>query len=175
MLLVLYLIVADGTHAVVSRDVALQEARNAGLDLVEVAPQSQPPVCKLLDAQAEKEKKEVLMRERQESKRSVRSRRKHEEKEMRFSARTAENDMQMKLSKARSLLQAGNTVKLTVRFKKGERLGKTRKELGTELLGYIENQLSSIATRIREPSMKGPFMSMQVAPNSSGNDDKPKQ
>jgi translation initiation factor IF-3 len=114
---------------------------------------------------AEKEKDAAKERERAAERLAEKTRRKHDVKELRFSARTADNDMQMKLSKAREMLSDGNNVKLTVKFKKGERLGKRRNEFGKELLERIEHQLSTNSKRVRDPVMQGPvFMSMQLAP-----------
>ena len=104
---------------------ALRAAQKEGLDLIEIAPQAKPPVCKLVDYKRfiyEQEKKRA--KERKGVKKA-------ELKEVRFTPFIAENDFQVRLRRARRFLKNGSKLKLSVKFK-GRELGK--KQFGYQIL-----------------------------------------
>ncbi len=150
------LIGPDGSNlGVVTLEEALRRAREANLDLVEVAPSADPPVCRILDfGKFLYEKKK---RERESKKRRV----KVEIKEMRLRPRTALHDRNIKLRDAREWLQEGKKVKVVILFR-GREI--TYPELALEDLKEIAEALSDIAFVEKPPSVEGRTMSMILAP-----------
>ncbi len=138
-----------------TREEALRRAREANLDLVEVAPTADPPVCRILDfGKFLYEKKK---RERESKKRRVRV----EIKEMRLRPRTALHDRNIELRDAREWLQEGKKVKVVILFR-GREI--TYPELALEDLKEIAEALSDIAFVEKPPSVEGRTMSMILAP-----------
>lgn len=149
-------ILADGSNGgiMATRD-ALKLAQDAGLDLVEVNPKAQPPVCKIVDygkykyeekkkAQADKKKQQV-----------------QELKELTFRPNTDENDLNHKLEQAKEFLQEGDRVKFTVRFRGREIV---HANLGKEKLEYCLEQLQGLITDKPQINLEGKFMSMICSP-----------
>jgi translation initiation factor IF-3 len=121
-------LVGEDGHEVLSRYEALNRAQQAGLDLVEVDGKADPPVCKLMDFS--KEKFKVKKQEKDLRKKQLERRRLDDLKEVRFSSRTEQKDLEMKAETVTRLLVRGHRVKLAVQFHgndKGE-------EVGVELL-----------------------------------------
>ena len=116
---------------------ALKVAREQGLDLVEVSPQSTPPICKIMDYG--KWKFENKKRERQ----SKKNQSKILIKEIQLRPRTGEGDINIKLEKARGFLSQGHKVKVNLRFHGREM---AHKELGFNILKDIEKRLSDVAS-----------------------------
>jgi len=115
---------------------ALRIAEEKGLDLVEISPNANPPVCKILDYRKfiyEQQKREKTQRKQQSS---------QEMKELRFTWRTAEHDFNFKVRHAREFLEEGNKVKATVMFR-GREIA--HREVGEELLSKFVESLSDIA------------------------------
>lgn len=138
-----------------TREEALRRAREANLDLVEVAPSANPPVCRILDfGKFLYEKKK---RERESKKRRARV----EIKEMRLRPRTALHDRKIKLRDAREWLQEGKKVRVVILFR-GREI--TYPELALEDLKEIAEALSDIAFVEKPPSVEGRTMSMILAP-----------
>lgn len=134
------------------------------LSLSVVAGKADPPVCKLVD---EKQEREERARRERERRRAERERRKAEAKEVRFSTRTEANDLSMKLSKVERMLDEGHSVRLAVRFRRGDRLSRPRETVGKELLEHLESKLSAKAYRQHPPRMPSPaYMHLQLAPSS---------
>jgi translation initiation factor IF-3 len=134
---------------------ALKMARDKGLDLVEVAPQSRPPVCKLLDYgkykfDLEKKNREAKKKQKQQKL-----------KEIRMQPKIEEHDMDFKTKHIRDFLEDGSKVKVTVRFR-GREMAHT--ELGRDVLDKIVDRLGDSANLDRRPSMEGRFMSMILSP-----------
>lgn len=130
-------------HEVLSRYEALQRAQQAGLDLVEVDGRADPPVCKLMDFS--KERFKVKKQEKDLRKKQLERRRLDDLKEVRFSSRTEQKDLEMKADSVTRLLARGHRVKLAVQFHgndKGE-------EVGVELL---ERAMSLIPTEMKVES-----------------------
>ncbi|MBN1666632.1 MAG: translation initiation factor IF-3 [Anaerolineales bacterium] len=150
------LIGADGTnHGVVSIQQALQLAQEAELDLVEVAPAADPPVCRIMDVGKfiyERQKKEKEARKAQT---------KIEIKEIRIRPKTTDHHRGFKVRDARRWLEEGKKVKVRVRFR-GREIHYP--EIALEDLKEIAEELSDIATVEQAPSREGRTMLMVLAP-----------
>ncbi len=150
------LIGADGDNVgVVTLTDAQQMARDAGLDLVEVAPNADPPVCRIMDFGKfiyERAKKEREAR---------RSQTKVEIKEIRLRPKTTEHHRQFKVRDARRWLQEGKKVKVRVRFR-GREIHYP--ELALQDLRDIAEELGDISIIELAPSMEGRSMLMVLAP-----------
>ncbi|WP_236691516.1 translation initiation factor IF-3 [Ornatilinea apprima] len=154
------LIGADGDNlGVVDTREALKIAREAELDLVEVAPNSDPPVCRVMDFG--KFLYERTKREREARKQQV----KVEIKEIRLRPKTNEHHRSFKTRDARRWLEDGMKVKVTVRFR-GREI--TYPELALEDLQEIADELADIAVVEQRPNMEGRVMTMLLSPNKEG-------
>ncbi len=149
--------IRDGDQlGIMSVDDAQRLADDADLDLVEVAPTADPPVCRLLDYG--KFKYEQAKRER-ESRRGSRS---VELREVRLgSVKISQHDLDFKSKTARKLLGGGDKVKISVRFRAREI---THPEVGRELLDKFYAMIEDVAKIDRNPNMEGRSMSMIVEP-----------
>jgi len=145
-------------------DKALQVANERGLDLVEVAPGSVPPVCRLLD----------YGRYRYEQTKKERKARKGQRggalKEIRVRPRMKEHDLETKIKIARKLLEGGDKVKFFVIFR-GREI--THPELGLKLLRKATDDLKDIAVLDGTPSSEGRIMSLVLSPTSTKQTKKP--
>jgi len=150
------LIDARGTMVgVVSTDDALQRAADAGLDLVEVAGNVDPPVCKILDygkLKYETQKKEAEARKKQKI---------IHIKEIKMRPTIDDNDYDVKMKNVRRFLDEGDKVKVTMRFR-GRELA--HQELGTQLLERVRTDLEELAKVEQFPRMEGRQMVMVIAP-----------
>ena len=146
----------EGTQVgiIATRD-ALEMARERGLDLVEVAPNAVPPVCRLMDYG--KFRYEQSRKERE----SRRNQHVVELKEVRLSPKIDDHDLDTKGRQAAKFLGEGDKVKLTVRFR-GREMAHT--DIGMGLLVQLAEQLRSSGTVELAPKMEGRAMSMVVAP-----------
>lgn len=149
----------DGRQlGVMSRAEALALAREQNTDLVEVAPQVDPPVCRLMDFgkfQYERAKKE---REARRAQKEI------EVKEIRLRPKTGEHDIEVVLRRARKFLQDGSKVKARVRFR-GREI--THPEVAVELLQRVANDLQDVADVEKAPGMEGRSLLMILTPKSS--------
>ena len=131
------LVDAEGQmQGVVPAEVALQQAQEAGLDLVEVSPNADPPVCKILDYGKFKY---------EQQKRDHEARRRHkggELKEVRFRPKTDTHDREIKLNRARAFLQSGHRVQLTMLFRGREM---QHRDLGGNMLREIAKDFEQVA------------------------------
>ncbi|MFQ5629400.1 MAG: translation initiation factor IF-3 [bacterium] len=132
-------------------DEALRLAENAGLDLVEVAPNADPPVCKIMDFG--KYKYELSKKEKSSKKKQVII----NVKEIRLRPKIEEHDYDFKMKHARKFLEAGNKVKATVLFR-GRELA--HKEFGRKILDRLQEDLSDVAKVERAPLLEGRNMVM---------------
>ena len=138
---------------------ALKVAREAELDLVEVAPNSTPPVCRVMDFGK-------FLYERTKKEREARkSQTKIEIKEIRLRPKTNEHHRSFKVRDARRWLEEGMKVKVTIRFR-GREI--TYPEIALEDLREIAEELSDSATIEMAPSMEGRTMMMVLAPAKPG-------
>ena len=148
---------ADGTnHGVVSIQDALQVAQESNLDLVEVAPNADPPVCRVMDVGKyiyERKKKE---REAKKAQSKV------EIKEIRLRPKTSEHHRGFKVRDARRWLKEGKKVKVRIRFR-GREIHYP--EIALEDLKEIAEELDDIAVIEHAPSREGRTMLMVLAPS----------
>lgn len=134
---------------------ALDKAREADLDLVEVAPQAVPPVCKLLDYgkfKYEQAKKERDSRKGQHA--SVL-------REIRMRPKIDVHDLDMKARNAEKFLKSGDKVKVTVMFRGREMV---HPEIGRALLDRVADNLKAVSVIEKPPNMEGRFLSTILAP-----------
>lgn len=132
---------------------ALKLAQEQSLDLVEINPKTTPPVCKIIDFgkwKYEEKKKQSEARKNQKS---------SELKEITLRPKTEENDLSHKLASARTFLEEGNNVKLTVRFRGRE---VTHPQYGEERLKWLIERLKDISTSQSQITMEGKIMSVTV-------------
>jgi translation initiation factor IF-3 len=135
---------------------ALQIARTRGTDLVEVAPNAIPPVCRLMDYGK-------FLYERSKRDREARKSQKQTEvKEIRLRPKTGEHDIAYKVRDARRFLERGAKVKVRIRFR-GREI--THPEVAQELLDRIAGDLSDVAAIEKGGEMEGRTMLMILSPN----------
>jgi translation initiation factor IF-3 len=146
----------DGSGAVFEFQVALELAEEQGLDLVEVAPNQSPPVCKLLDYGRFKFQQQK--RERDAKKGQARN----ELREVRLSMKIGEHDFLSKVRRARDLLAGGAKVKVTVRFR-GREIA--HPDLAVKLLRRAAEALADGAKLERAPMMEARALSIILAPD----------
>ena len=140
---------------IVSLDQALEFAEEAVLDLVEIAPNAEPPVCRVMaygkyryaaskkQHHAKRRQKQIIV------------------KEVKFRPGTDIGDYDVKLGRLKKFLQAGNKTKVTLRFRGREM---NHPELGRSMLSRVEQDLADIAVVEQEPVMEGRQMVMLLAP-----------
>ncbi len=150
------LIGADGAQiGIKSLEDAKQLAEDAELDLVEISPDAEPPVCRLMDYgkyQFEQNKKRHAARKKQKQ---------IHIKEVKFRPGTEEGDYQVKLRNLVRFLSNGDKAKVTLRFRGREM---AHQELGAQLLKRVEEDLAEIGTVEQYPRMEGRQMVMVIAP-----------
>lgn len=150
------LIGEDGEQlGIVSLREALLKAEDAELDLVEIAPQAQPPVCRIMDYgkfkyQEQKKQHEAKLKQKQ-----------IQVKEIKFRPRTDEADYQVKLRNLVRFLTEGDKTKVTLRFRGREM---AHQEFGVQLLKRIEEDLSEYGSVEQFPKLEGRQMVMVLAP-----------
>ncbi len=140
---------------VVSLRDALLAAEDANLDLVEVAPQAEPPVCKILDYgkfKFEAQKKAAEARKRQKI---------IEVKEIKLRPNIDDNDYDVKMRAARRFLEEGDKVKVTMRFRGREM---AHQDLGMNVLMRVRDQLDELAKVEQMPKLEGRQMVMVMSP-----------
>jgi len=147
---------ADGEMVgVLSRDEALALAEESGLDLVEIQPTADPPVCRIMDygkfkfeaqkkANAAKKKQKIV-----------------EIKELKFRPTTDDGDYNIKMRNLRRFLEEGDKVKVNIRFKGREM---AHQELGMEMARRIETDLGDEVVIEQRPRLEGRQMIMMIAP-----------
>ncbi len=138
-----------------NREEALQIAEDAGLDLVEIAPQADPPVCRIMDYG------KFLFEESKKAQAARRKQKQVQVKEIKFRPGTDEGDYQVKLRNLTRFLSDGDKAKVTLRFRGREM---AHQELGRRLLKRVEEDLSEIAVVEQYPKMEGRQMVMVLAP-----------
>jgi translation initiation factor IF-3 len=134
---------------------ALEMAEEEGMDLVEIAPNGEPPVCRIMDYgkfKFEQAKKASQAKKKQKL---------IQVKEVKFRPGTEEADYQVKMRNVRRFLDEGDKVKLTLRFRGREM---AHRELGAAMLERIETELGEDITVEQRPRMEGRQMVMMIAP-----------
>ncbi len=151
------LIGADGQQlGIVSLSEALNEANEASLDLVQMAKDGNPLVCKLMD-----HGKHIFDVKKQKAA-SRKKQKRIQIKEIKFRPVTEENDYQIKVNKIKSFLNDGNKAKITLRFRGREM---AHQDIGLDLLKRVENDLETIATVEQFPTLEGRQLVMMMSPN----------
>jgi translation initiation factor IF-3 len=150
---------AEGEQAgIMTSADALEKAKAAGLDLVEVSPNAAPPVCRIMDFgkfRFENSKKNQASKKKQK---------RTQVKEIKFRPRTEEGDYQVKLSKLIRFLENGDKTKVTMRFRGREF---AHQELGMELLKRVVADLEEYGTVEQMPGMEGRQMVMLLGPKKT--------
>lgn len=140
---------------IVPLEEALQRAREAGVDLVEVAPDANPPVCKMLDYG------KVKYRQKKRSHQAETKRHQTHLKEIRLTPKTEEHDLKIKLERARKFLQRRDKVFINMRFRGREM---SHADLGRTMLERIGKELEDIAKVEQTSRLEGRRMTMTLAP-----------
>lgn len=148
----------DGSEVVPTRK-ALDMARQNGVDLVEISPNAQPPVCRLIDYS------KFLYQQKKHQKELKQKQVKVEVKEIRFGPQTDEHDYQFKLKHAREFLNEGNKVRAYVFFRGRSILFK---EQGEVLLLRFANDLEEFGKVEQMPKLEGKKMFLYLAPKKVG-------
>ena len=138
-----------------SLDEALNLAYEAEMDLVEVAPDSSPPVCRIMDYG------KYLFEENKKRHAAKKKQKQIQIKEVKFRPGTEEGDYQVKLRNLTRFLSNGDKAKVTLRFRGREM---AHQELGLQLLKRVEEDLAEIGTVEQYPRLEGRQMVMVIAP-----------
>ena len=151
------LIGADGEMVgIVSIREALAAADEAGLDLVEISPNAEPPVCKVLDYGKFKYEEQKKANEARKKQKII------EVKELKLRPMIGDHDYDVKLRAARKFLDEGDKVKFTMRYR-GREL--SHQELGLKVLQQVKADLAEISKVESEPRMEGRQMIMMLSSN----------
>jgi translation initiation factor IF-3 len=159
-------IVGDNGNTVMPTRQALDMARDQGVDLVEISPNANPPVCRLIDYS------KFLYQQKKRQKEMKAKQVKVEVKEIRFGPQTDEHDYQFKLKHAKEFLEDGNKVRAYVFFRGRSILFK---EQGEVLLLRFANDLEEYGKVEGMPSLEGKKMFLYLAPKKSGSQKKSQQ
>ncbi len=152
------LIGSDGSQVgIVDIATAIETAQKDGLDLVEISPDAEPPVCKVMDygKHVFDIKKKLAQQKKKQKQTQV--------KEMKFRPGTDEGDYQIKLRSLVRFLENGDKAKVTLRFRGREM---AHQELGAEMMKRVEADLSELAQVEQYPKLEGRQMTMVLAPLS---------
>jgi translation initiation factor IF-3 len=149
----------DGSQlGVITRNEALRLAEERGLDLVEVSPNADPPVCKIVDwGKYNYQKTKQLQKSKQNAKAL-------EVKQMRFGLKISDHDLGVKLKKVTGFLDAGHKVKLTVFFRGREN---AHKELGFKLAEKVIELFGETITVDQQPQLSGKQLSFVIRSNNA--------
>lgn len=142
-------------HGAVSVAKAIQMAKSAGLDLVEISPNATPPVCKILDYgkfKYEAQKKASLAKKKQKT---------VDVKEIKLRPGIEKHDYDVKMRSIDKFLNAGDKVKVTLRYRGREM---AHQELGMEVLNRVREQFAEVTKIEQMPKMEGRQMIMIMAP-----------
>lgn len=138
-----------------SRSAALQMAADAELDLVEVSPTAEPPVCRIMDYG------KFLFEQNKKAHAAKRKQKQIQIKEVKFRPGTEEGDYQIKLRNLIRFLSEGDKAKVTLRFRGREM---AHQEIGRELLQRVQGDLAPYGQVEQFPQMEGRQLTMLIAP-----------
>lgn len=141
---------------IVSLEEALAAAQAKDLDLVEISPDAEPPVCRMMDYGKH------LFDLKQKQKEGRKKQRQTQVKEMKFRPGTDDGDYQVKLRNLVRFLESGDKAKVTVRFRGREM---AHQNLGLELLQRVEADLAGVGQVEQRPNMEGRQMIMILSPS----------
>ncbi len=134
---------------------AIALAEEQGMDLVEIAPQAEPPVCRIMDwgkYKFEESKKQQVQRKKQKQ---------IQVKEVKFRPGTEDHDYDVKMRNLNRFIEEGNKVKVTLRFRGREM---AHQDLGMDLLKRVEADMEDLVSVEQFPRMEGRQMVMMLAP-----------
>ena len=140
-----------------SRDAALNLARQYELDLVEVSPKSVPPVCRIMDYGKFKYQQSKKVQEGRKKQSFVQI------KEVKVRPKTEEHDLQIKIRRVREFLEKGHKVKVSLMFR-GREI--SHPELARRVIGRITEGIQDVGTVEMEPRMEGRFITMMIGVRS---------
>ena len=146
---------AGTNHGAVPIQTALEKAAEAGLDLVEISPNANPPVCKLLDYGKYKFQAQKKAAEARKKQKVV------EVKEIKFRPMIDDHDYDVKLRSMKRFFEEGDKVKVTLRFRGREM---AHQELGTKLLDRVKGDIAPLAKVEMDARFEGRQMIMILAP-----------
>lgn len=150
----------DGEQlGIISAERALEIAAEKGLDLVEVAPNGKPPVCRIMDYG------KYLYMEQKRAQQAKKKQKRIQIKEMKFRPKIDEHDYAFKKKHVIRFLEAGDRVKITIRFR-GRELA--HKDKGRAILARLKEELAEYGAPEREPIQEGIHMVQIFVPKSSG-------
>tara|TARA_Y100001934_G_scaffold167858_1_gene199524 strand:- start:205 stop:699 length:495 start_codon:yes stop_codon:yes gene_type:complete len=150
------LISNDGDQlGVVSLQDALNKADDVGLDLVEISPNTNPPVCKILDYGKYIYEKQKLEKKNKKKQHVIHV------KEIRVRPNTGDHDLLTKLSRAKKFLEAGDKVKITVMYRGREM---ARQDMGVDTLNRVVSILDDFAEIDKQANMEGRRLSLILSP-----------
>jgi len=143
---------------------ALERAEDAELDLVEVAPNAKPPVCRLMDYSKFKYEKAKKAKEAKKKQKIIQN------KEVRFRPNIEDHDLMTKLSKVQEFLEEGDRVKITIMFRGREMAYKDRGPILMEKIMTRLREMTGEDVQMEyEPSMEGRFLTTVVTLKKGGN------
>ncbi len=146
----------DGTqYGIISRNEALSIAEKMGLDLVLIAPEATPPVCKVMDYGKFKYQQDKKLKEAKKKQKTI------EIKEIKLSVKIAQNDVNYKIKHAREFLEEGKHVKFRV-FLRGREMANPQAAI--DVLERVWPLVEDIADRDKEPALEGRFVNMMTFP-----------
>ena len=134
---------------------ALEKAEEAGVDLVEISPNAEPPVCRIMDYG------KFLYEKSKSSKEQKKKQKVIQVKEIKFRPGTDEGDYQVKLRSLIRFLEEGDKAKITLRFRGREM---AHPEIGLNMLEKLAEDLKELAVIEQQPKMEGRNMHMLIAP-----------
>ena len=152
------LVGSDGSQiGVVSLGTAIESAQKESLDLVEISPDAEPPVCKIMDygKHVFDAKKKIALQKKKQKQTQV--------KEMKFRPGTDQGDYDIKLRNLVRFLENGDKTKITLRFRGREM---AHQQLGMDMMKRVEIDLEELAQVEQFPKMEGRQMTMVLAPRS---------
>jgi translation initiation factor IF-3 len=153
------LIAADGDNkGIVSIDDARREAATSELDLVEIVPTAEPPVCRIMDFG------KFLFDQNKKRHAAKRKQKQIQVKEIKFRPGTDEGDYQIKLRNLKRFLEHGDKVKVTLRFRGREM---AHQDLGANMLQRVEGDLEELGAVEQYPKLEGRQMVMVIAPKKN--------
>ncbi len=140
---------------VISKEEGMEIALEAGLDLVEVSPNADPPVCKVLDYGKYKYEAQKKANEARKKQKVI------DVKEIKMRPGIDEHDYQVKMRSVRRFLEDGDKVKMTIRFRGREM---AHQDLGMKVLDRIRGEIDELAKVEQLPKSEGRLMTMVIAP-----------
>ena len=137
---------------------ALEKAQNAGLDLVEISPNAEPPVCKILDYGKYKYEQQKKAAEAKKKQKTV------DVKELKLRPGIGDHDYGVKLKAAKKFIENGDKLKVTLRFRGREM---AHMDLGLEVLNRMKDDLAGLAKVDQEPKPEGRQVMMMMSPDTT--------